>query len=56
MVVYLSEARLARMTRREEYMSWGVKNILLTPVHDLIQYCIQDWNQVSDPALNTSEL
>ena len=35
-------------------MSWGVYNIFLTPAHNWIHNCIQDWTREWDPALNTS--
>ena len=54
MVAYLTDARLATVTRREGYVSWGVWNIFLTLAHDWIHNCIQDWTQEWDPSLNTS--
>ena len=54
MVVYLIYARLATVTRREGYVSWGVYNIFLTPVNDWIHNFIRDWTREWDSALNTS--
>ena len=54
MVAYLTNANLTTVTRIEVCVSWGVYNLLLTPVHDWIYNWIRDWIQEWDPALNTS--
>ena len=54
MVAYLTDARLATVTMREGYVSWGVYNIFLTPTHDWIHDCIRDWIWEWDLDLNTS--
>ena len=54
MVGYLTDARLDTVKRREGYVSWGVYNIFLTPVHDWIHDCIRDWTREWYLALNTS--
>ena len=53
-VAYLTNARLTTVTRREGYVSWGVYNLFLIPVHDWIHDCIRYWTQEWDPAFNTS--
>ena len=54
MVAYLTNASLTIVTRREVYVWLGVYNLFLTPAHNCIHYCIQDWNWEWGPALNTS--
>ena len=54
MVAYPTDSMLTTVTRREVYVSWGVYNIFLTPVHDWIHYCIHGWTRKWDPALNMS--
>ena len=36
MVAYLTDYRLATVTRIEGYVSWGGYNLFLTPVHNWI--------------------
>ena len=54
MVAYPTDARMATVTKREVYVSWGVYNLFLTPVHDWIHDCILDWTREWDPVLNMS--
>ena len=44
-VAYLTDARLATVTRRERYVSWGGYNLFLTPDHNWIHDCIYDWTR-----------
>ena len=53
MVAYLIDDRLAAVTRREGFVSWGVYNLFLSPAHNWIHDYIRDWNREWDPALNT---
>ena len=52
MVAYPTDSMLTTVTRREVYVSWGVYNIFLTPVHNWIHDCIRYWTREGDPALN----
>ena len=36
MIAYLTDDRLAKVTRTEGYVSWGVYNLFLTPAHNWI--------------------
>ena len=54
MVVYLTDASLTTVTRREGYVRWGVYNIFLTPALGLINDRIRNWTWELDPALNMS--
>ena len=45
---------LAEMNSRNAMWVCRVYNIFLTPAHDWIHNCIQEWNRNWDPALNTS--
>ena len=58
MIAYLTDDRLATVTRTEGYVSWGVYNLFLTPAHNWIHDCIRDWSgdctQEWDSALNAS--
>ena len=55
MVVYPNDAMCwLEWKIMKGYVSWGVYNILLTPAHDWIYNCIQDWTWKWDPVLMTS--
>ena len=54
MIAYLTDDRLATLTRTEGYVSWGVYNLFLTPAHNWINNWIHDGTREWDPALNMS--